>query len=107
MRLIPSISPEASVSGQGKQGMTPSGAHQCCSASSSVQAGGAGWFEAGGAGWFEAAATQHQESPKERLWKLPSLGSVAVVTSRVLQGTGNPGLGQHPKFLPPPVQRQL
>lgn len=99
MRLIPSISPEASVSGQGKQGMTPSGAHQCCSASSSVQAGGAGWFE--------AAATQHQESPKERLWKLPSLGSVAVVTSRVLQGTGNPGLGQHPEFLPPPVQRQL
>lgn len=55
MRLIPSISPEASVSGQGKQGMTPSGAHQCCSASSSSQAGGGGWVEAG--------AIQHQESP--------------------------------------------
>lgn len=40
MRLIPSISPEASVSGQGKQGMTPSGAHQCCSASSFVQEAG-------------------------------------------------------------------
>lgn len=49
------FSPEASVSGQGKQGMTPSGAHQCCSASSSSQAGGRGWFEAG--------AIQHQESP--------------------------------------------
>lgn len=54
MRLIPSISPEASVSGQGKQDMTPSGPHQCCSASSSLQAGGGGWFEAG--------AIQHQES---------------------------------------------
>ena len=54
MRLIPSTSPEASVSGQGKQGMTPSGPHQCCSASSSLQAGGGGWFEAG--------AIQHQGS---------------------------------------------
>lgn len=56
MRLIPSISPEASVSGQGKQGMTPSGAHQCCSASPFLQAGGGGRFEAG--------AIQHQESPR-------------------------------------------
>lgn len=40
MRLIPSISPEASVSGQGKQGRTPSGAHQCCSASSASRAAG-------------------------------------------------------------------
>lgn len=56
MRLIPSISPEASVSGQGKQGMTPSGAHQCCSASPFLQAGGGSWFEAG--------PVQHQESPR-------------------------------------------
>lgn len=34
MRLIPSVSPEAAVSGQGRQGVTPSGPHQCCSASS-------------------------------------------------------------------------
>lgn len=85
MRLIPSISPEASVSGQGKQGMTPSGAHQCCSASSSVQAGGGGWFE--------AAAHPPSAISKERLWKLPSLGSVAVVTPQVLQGTGNRSWG--------------
>lgn len=71
MRLIPSISPEASVSGQGKQGMTPSGAHPCCSASSSVRAGGGGWFEAG--------AAQHQEWPRSLCGSCRvSLGSVAV-----------------------------
>lgn len=95
MRLIPSISPQASVSGQGKQGMTPSGAHQCSSASSSLQAGGGGWFEAG--------AIQHRESPRSiyPLYKLLSLVPIAVDTARGLQGTVSLGLG--PGFLMLPV----
>lgn len=56
MRLIPSVSPEACVSGQGKQGTTPSGALQCCSASSSVQAGAGGCCGAG--------AVPHRGAPR-------------------------------------------
>lgn len=68
MRLIPSISPEASVSGQGKQGRTPSGAHQCCSASSASRAAG------------EAAlSTSNPQS-------LLSLALIAVVVARGTHG---------------------